>query len=457
MITPNYLSTRTILLLFAVLLINSWAANAQTSSSSSPTEKAASNPSNAAAPQNQSEQPKPAPTPFPLSVKDVTVNGESAGLHDTITIIVENLDKEIERQKNQEPPIPLEQQLDPSKYVLFLDDIEMKKLHPTLGPNQELHFQLRRDADTQDAWLNFLGHPSASTRPVTASVGMEGKSPIPGKSFTLRLYNRKLLYVASVLFIAALIGFIVAAYYTTIIRDSGPPTPDGGPLKRPFSLGRAQMAWWFFIILGSFLFIALVTWDVNTITSSSLVLMGIGAGTALGAAMVDANKRQNSNSDLNTLKPKEAQLNALITDLQSKITDAESKLPTEDETLKTNLAAWKVDKATKEEELRQVKSQLQDAISEQQRPVTAGPILDFLTDANGVAFHRFQILVWTIVLGLFFLYSVWTSLSMPQFSDTLLALMGISAGTYIGFKIPEKQTNAADAAAVAAANVGARQ
>ena len=29
---------------------------------------------------------------------------------------------------------------------------------------------------------------------------------------------------------------------------------------------------------------------------------------------------------------------------------------------------------------------------------------------------------------------------MPEFSDTLLALMGISAGTYIGFKIPERQT-----------------
>jgi hypothetical protein len=34
---------------------------------------------------------------------------------------------------------------------------------------------------------------------------------------------------------------------------------------------------------------------------------------------------------------------------------------------------------------------------------------------------------------------------MPQFSDTLLALMGISAGTYVGFKIPEQQTSATDA------------
>jgi len=28
---------------------------------------------------------------------------------------------------------------------------------------------------------------------------------------------------------------------------------------------------------------------------------------------------------------------------------------------------------------------------------------------------------------------------MPEFSATLLALQGITAGTYLGFKIPEKQ------------------
>ncbi len=27
---------------------------------------------------------------------------------------------------------------------------------------------------------------------------------------------------------------------------------------------------------------------------------------------------------------------------------------------------------------------------------------------------------------------------MPEFSATLLAMLGISAGTYLGFKIPEK-------------------
>ena len=38
---------------------------------------------------------------------------------------------------------------------------------------------------------------------------------------------------------------------------------------------------------------------------------------------------------------------------------------------------------------------------------------------------------------------------MPEFSTTLLGLMGISSGTYLGFKLPEKK-QADQAAAVQA-------
>ena len=50
-------------------------------------------------------------------------------------------------------------------------------------------------------------------------------------------------------------------------------------------------------------------------------------------------------------------------------------------------------------------------------------------------------LAWTAILGLVFVYSVWERLAMPEFSATLLSLMGISAGTYLGFKgVAEKQS-----------------
>jgi hypothetical protein len=42
------------------------------------------------------------------------------------------------------------------------------------------------------------------------------------------------------------------------------------------------------------------------------------------------------------------------------------------------------------------------------------------------------------VLAIIFGTSVYKNLKMPEFSATLLGLMRIRAGTYIGFRIPEK-------------------
>jgi len=67
-------------------------------------------------------------------------------------------------------------------------------------------------------------------------------------------------------------------------------------------------------------------------------------------------------------------------------------------------------------------------------------ILDILSDENGMSFHRLQIVIWTFALAIVFVVSVIVSLEMPTFDNTLLALMGISAGTYLGFKFPEKQS-----------------
>jgi hypothetical protein len=59
-----------------------------------------------------------------------------------------------------------------------------------------------------------------------------------------------------------------------------------------------------------------------------------------------------------------------------------------------------------------------------------------LSDNDGVSFHRFQIVVWTVILATMFLVSVFNELTMPEFSVTMLGLMGLSAGTYLGFKFP---------------------
>jgi hypothetical protein len=374
---------------------------------------------------------------------------QTAGLNDRIIIEVNCLKEELARQENPQNGVPAQERIDPAKFVLFLNHIEINKLHPYAVHRDldQLHFRLRRDSDSRDAWQNFLSRPKNETVTVNASVGPEGKSPVKdAKPFLLRIYSSFLFNVGVALFLLTLIGFLIAAKKTMIIRDSGPPNPAGGPRNRPYSLARTQVAWWFFIILGSFLFIGLVTWDLDTITTSSLVLLGIGTGTALGAAMVDANKRENSDKDLETLKPREAKLAASVAELKATIMEADKVALGGDPALVASVASRRTELATLEAELEQVRSQVNDAASGLQKPESAGPFMDLLSDANGVTFHRFQIAVWTIVLGLIFIYSVWNSLTMPKFSETLLALMGISAGTYLGFKIPERQTDPRDIA-----------
>ncbi len=90
----------------------------------------------------------------------------------------------------------------------------------------------------------------------------------------------------------------------------------------------------------------------------------------------------------------------------------------------------------------QKQAQLDDVNSSlAQLPPDFGPsenfLADILRDDVGVSLHRFQLALWTLILGIVFIVEVLRSLSIPEFNDTLLALMGISAGTYVGFKIPD--------------------
>jgi hypothetical protein len=68
-----------------------------------------------------------------------------------------------------------------------------------------------------------------------------------------------------------------------------------------------------------------------------------------------------------------------------------------------------------------------------------GFLADVLSDASGISIQRFQVFIWTLILGLIFCVSVYKTLQMPEFSPTLLALMGISSGTYLAFKFPEQK------------------
>jgi len=73
-------------------------------------------------------------------------------------------------------------------------------------------------------------------------------------------------------------------------------------------------------------------------------------------------------------------------------------------------------------------------------PVHSSFLVDLLTDVNGVTLHRFQMLIWTLVLGVIYVIAVLRTHKLPEFDTYLLTLMGISSGVYVGFKFPEKQS-----------------
>jgi hypothetical protein len=231
-------------------------------------------------------------------------------------------------------------------------------------------FELTRNAKNKHIWRQFLYDPlfdpDATMR---ISVGIGGDRPLPravGANLSLRL---KKLYVDNwtrtwlALLIAVAIALMIYARRSDMLRDGA--AFEG--VRQPYSLARAQMAWWFFLLVTGYVFIWLVTGEADSISPSLLGLVGISAATALAAVAV---------------------------------TPVAARGPRASE----------------------------------------GFIRDLISADRGlVALDRFQVVVWTLILGGIFLTSVLWDLTMPDFSPTMLALMGISSGTYIGFKLPMKR------------------
>jgi hypothetical protein len=69
---------------------------------------------------------------------------------------------------------------------------------------------------------------------------------------------------------------------------------------------------------------------------------------------------------------------------------------------------------------------------------SAGFLQDILSDNDGVALHRLQIVVWTLILGVVFFAEIYRSFRLPALDSNLLILLGISGVTYVGFKFNEK-------------------
>lgn len=319
-----------------------------------------------------------------------------------------------------------------------------------------LRFKLVRNKDSKEAWSRMWKNPRFE-KPAGVSIGFSNGEEIPTlvvedateprNRFTLILIRQPRFWLGAIVLLGALYLFLRFARDTDIIRDtSAPERPDG---KWPYSLAKAQMAFWFFLVIASFFFLWVLTGAMDTLNNSVLILIGISATTAIGAAIIDARPGRTAHGQafgsvppVDTRKPR-AQI---VKDLSNLISEQEAELD------KVTRARGIIDKADSEALDRNEREidALQKQIStfETQKgyfsyPAWRGVLNDLLGDQNVIGFHRFQIFVWTLLLGLIFVTQVYNEFAMPEFDATLLGLLGISAGTYVGFKLPESKRETA--------------
>ncbi|HVR87147.1 MAG TPA: hypothetical protein VMU54_22670 [Planctomycetota bacterium] len=371
----------------------------------------------------------------PLRAQDFQVTKVSpaeAGLHDRVEVTVDHW-------------APVQELARGKKLVLFLNGMEIPRIYPeavlpTPSGGAVLRFYLDRTEDSKKAWSALLGRP-VFTKVLPLSIGLEGASALPSTvtDFQLVVMRESRFVPWAIVMTLLLVLFLRLAQKSDLLRGSGPEElttflqelgvvlPAGA--RRPFSLGQSQMAFWFLIILGSFFFIWVVTTDLGTLSESVLVLMGIGSGTALGAAMIDSSKRSSGEKEARDLL---SEKKLLAPDLAAKRPRLLLVPPP------PNLEALRQEVSKMESRLVEIEHRLAELTPLLQGGTSEGFLKDILNDENGVSLHRFQMVAWTVVLGFVFLAGVYTDLGMPTFNAMLLAVMGISSGTYMGFKIPEK-------------------
>ncbi len=226
-----------------------------------------------------------------------------AGMNDIIVVKVRNLKKLLDEAKCKTESGDQKPNCTKHEIVLFLDGREIKALTPESGApiaeEETLRFHIQRSPESDEAWADLLGAPpifSPSARggtlfilPVKVSVGLDNGHAIPSEvtQFSFIRVREWYFWFALSGLIALLIAVVVLARKTNLLRDDGVPIGENRRGQQTdqlaYSLGRCQMAFWFFLVITSFCFIFVITWQFNTVTEEALALMGISAADCFGS------------------------------------------------------------------------------------------------------------------------------------------------------------------------------
>lgn len=313
--------------------------------------------------------------------------------------------------------------IDAKKITLSLDG-EPAGLFPRMEGSR-LIFQLERIEDQSGAqkgnralWERLFAEPYQQERvvPITLHNGDDAidyagtaEGGPATATITLVKYSRWAMAFGLLFIIAVVVGVWWFGRYSGMLRDA--PVPQMPPTERSFSLGRCQMAVWFCLIITSFVLITVTLQDLNSINTQSFILLGISAATGIAAVAID-----NGRNDITVARDALIALGLAaakdVVDLRMAVQNGVAGAQQRLDTYNQITAAYR----------------------------SEGLLRDLVTDAGGVTLHRFQIVIWTLILAVIYIIQVYTSLKPPTFGDNLLILMGITNGIYVGFKPAEKRT-----------------
>ncbi len=314
----------------------------------------------------------------------------------------------------------------PKDLRLYLAGHKLSASSPTLASTQEeyVNFHLEIEPDDRDAWVQILYEARlAADHKIPLSIGW--KDTVQGfdskVDLALTVYPHYTFLVVALL-VVILVVTLILSVRTDLLRDG--THPPAHPARLPYNLGRVQMAFWFYLVITAYIYVWLITGEYNTVTNSVLALIGISAGTGVAALLVDQQKAEEMSTQRTSLETQQTALLSRINDLSASKPEPGSQLDQELQQKKNSLA--------------DVQAQLAHLPAPPPPAISKGFLKDILSSGEGVGFHRFQMVVWTLIFGIIFVRSVYRELAMPNFDTSLLGLMGLSSGTYIGFKFPEK-------------------
>jgi hypothetical protein len=277
-----------------------------------------------------------------------------------------------------------------SNIKLKINDTVFSDLTPLRKVDDHtLEYELLKNDKNSAQWDSLSAHVKRMVFPVRVSlvVANQDDSKLKISGYDFRLILQTFRTGATLLVVVAIIfgvTFFKLGKHDARLRSYGPDSP--------YSLALVQMAVWYCVVTLAYTYLYTINGIPPTLNNSIMILIGISSVTALGARIVDS----------------------------SNVTKKESE-GAEKSTDKGLYSAVK-----------------EGGLTEKMEKMTSkGFLSDILSDEYGFALSRYQIVIWTLVMLYIFVKDVLSLGLLHDFSDGELFLMGISSGSYVGYKLQE--------------------